>query len=86
MAARPRQRDESSPRRARLRTFSGNPWVYRGLFLVSMLIVVQHLLVHAGWRPLPLTMGWQDVVVGYPTAVLVAFAALFLWGRDPVRR
>jgi len=51
-----------------------------------MLIVVQHLLVHAGWRPLPLTMGWQDVVVGYPTAVLVAFAALFLWGRDPVRR
>lgn len=86
MAAEPRWRDEPSPRRRRLRTVMASPWVYRGLLLLSMAIVVQHLLAHAGWQPLSLTMGWQDVVVGYPTAVLVAFAGLFVWGRDPVRR
>lgn len=62
------------------------PVVHRLLFLLAALIVVQHLVAHAGLRPLPMSMGWQDVLVGYPAAVLVAMVALMLWGKNPVPR
>ncbi len=39
------------------------------LFALAALTAVQHLVAHAGWRPLPLSMGWQDILVGYPTAI-----------------
>lgn len=42
------------------------------LFALAGLVVVQHLLAHAGMRPLPMSMGWQDVIVGYPTAIVLA--------------
>lgn len=41
------------------------------LFVLGGLIAGQHILAHLGVRPLPLTMGWQDLLVGYPTALLV---------------
>ncbi len=49
-----------------------------GWALVSLAIIIGagHLLAHLGWRPLPLTMGWQDLLVGYPTAALLGIAGL----------
>lgn len=59
------------------------PVVYRVLLLLAILIVVQHLFAHAGFRPLSLTMGWQDLRVGYPAGVMVGLVLLMLWGKNP---
>lgn len=42
------------------------------LFGLAGLAAVQHLLAHAGWRPIPISMGWQDILIGYPTAIVLA--------------
>lgn len=68
---------------SRVRLLLERPVVYGTLFALAILIVVQHLFAHAGFRPLPLSMGWQDILVGYPTAVVVAIWALMLWGKNP---
>jgi hypothetical protein len=39
------------------------------LFGLAVFVALQHLVAHAGFRPLPISMGWQDILVGYPTAV-----------------
>jgi len=35
-------------------------------------VAIQHLVAHAGLGPLPLSMGWQDVLVGYLMVIVVA--------------
>lgn len=66
-----------------------NNWTWRRivswtLFGLAAVIAVQHLLAHAGWQPLPVSLGWQDLLVGYPTAGLLAIVAAFmLEGRSP---
>lgn len=66
-----------------------NNWTWRritswSLFGLALLVLVQHLLAHVGWRPLPLSMGWQDLLVGYPTAGLLAIVGAFtLEARSP---
>lgn len=57
-------------------------WV---LFGLALLIVVQHLLAHSGWRPLPFSMGWQDLLVGYPMAGLIAILGAFIVEARPHR-
>ncbi len=42
-----------------------------GLMALAFGIAAQHIVAHMGWRPLPFTMGWQDILVGYPTAGLL---------------
>ena len=42
------------------------------LFALAGLVAAQHLLAHAGFRPLPISMGWQDILVGYPAAIVLA--------------
>jgi hypothetical protein len=39
------------------------------LFGFAGLVAVQHLLAHGGFRPIPMSMGWQDILIGYPTAI-----------------
>ena len=58
-------------------------WASRIFMLIGLLIAVQHLVAHAGFRPVPAGMGLQDLVIGYPTAILVFFAGLIIWGRSP---
>jgi hypothetical protein len=54
------------------------------LFGLGAVIAVQHLLAHAGWQPLPVSLGWQDLLVGYPTAGLLAIVGAFmLEGSSP---
>ena len=60
-------------------------WLARVLMFAGVLIAVQHLFAHAGYRPIPLSMGFQDLFIGYPTASLVGLAGLFIWGRAPHR-
>lgn len=42
------------------------------LFGLAGLIAVQHVLAHGGFRPIPISMGWQDLLIGYPTAIVIA--------------
>jgi hypothetical protein len=42
------------------------------LVSLAVLVAVVDLLAHLGLRPLPLTVGWQDLLVGYLMAALLA--------------
>lgn len=44
------------------------------LFALAGIIAVQHVLAHGGFRPIPISMGWQDLLLGYPMAILLAVA------------
>lgn len=55
------------------------------LAIAALIVAIQHLLAHAGWRPVPLTMGAQDLFMGYPVAMLIGVAAVFIWGSIPSR-
>lgn len=70
----------------KLRGASRRLWITRLLWLAAGVVVVVHLLAHSGWRPIPLTMGWQDLLIGYPMAGALALAALFAWGSTPAHR
>lgn len=56
-------------------------WSLMGL---GVLVALQHLVAHAGTRPLPFSMGWQDLVVGYPMAILLVIAGAMM--LDPRSR
>ena len=63
-------------------------WTWRrttswSLFVLAGIVALQHLLAHAGWRPVPLSMGWQDVFMGYPAALLLAILGGVLMDPNP---
>lgn len=60
-------------------------WTARTLMLVGLIIISQHLVAHAGYRPIPMAMGVQDLTIGYPAGALVLIAGVFIWGRKPSR-
>jgi hypothetical protein len=53
------------------------------LFGVAGLVAVQHLVAHGGFRPLGLSMGWQDILVGYPTAIGLAIIGALMLDPNP---
>lgn len=56
------------------------------LFVLALLVASQHLLAHLGWRPIPVSMGWQDLLIGYPAAgVLGVLGAICLEARSARR-
>lgn len=57
----------------------------RLLAVLALLIAGQHVLAHAGWQPLPIGMGWQDLLVGYPMAAVLGVVAAIVWGNTPGR-
>lgn len=42
------------------------------LFALAGVVAGQHVLAHGGFRPIPISMGLQDILLGYPTAILLA--------------
>lgn len=61
-------------------------WAARLLAALALTVGVVHLLAHAGWQPIPIGMGKQDLLIGYPVAGLVGMAALYIWGSTPSRK
>lgn len=53
------------------------------LFVLAGFVAVQHLFAHAGFQPLPFSMGWQDLLVGYPTAAVLAVAGAIALDPNP---
>lgn len=48
------------------------------LFALAVVVAVQHIIAHGGFRPIPLNMGWQDLLIGYPMAGLIFIVGLFV--------
>lgn len=77
-----RQRQREMNRQLRVWT----PRRVAGWFLVALAVVmgVTHWLAHLGWRPIPLAMGWQDLMLGYPAAgFLAVVGSIVLTARGP---
>lgn len=55
-------------------------WALVGLGLV---VGVNHMVMHLGGLWLPMSPGWQDLLVGYPTAGLLAVAGFIVLGQKP---
>ena len=53
------------------------------LFVLAGLVAVQHLVAHGGFGPLPMSMGWQDILVGYPTAMVLAIIGAIMLDPNP---
>lgn len=53
------------------------------LFALAGVVAIQHLVAHAGFRPIPISMGWQDLLLGYPMAVVLAFVGLLALDPNP---
>lgn len=53
------------------------------LMLLAILIVAQHVLAHGGFQPVPVSMGWQDIFLGYPMGLFVFLAGAILIDPKP---
>lgn len=53
-------------------------WTLAG---VAVLMAVVHWVAHIGYRPIPLSMGWQDLLIGYPMAAFLGIAAIIILGQ-----
>ena len=54
--------------------------------VVAMAVALVHWLAHVGYRPIPLTMGAQDLFVGYPAAALLGVVAVIILGQRTTGR
>lgn len=67
-------------RRARLRDKQRRKWTARGLWLAAAVVGVTHLLSHLGaFQVLP-SAAAQDLLIGYPTAAVLAVTGLVVLG------
>lgn len=55
-------------------------WTFFGL---ALLVAGQHLLAHAGLRPLPMSMARQDIFIGYPAAFVLAIVGGLTMDPNP---
>ena len=79
------RRSEATDFDRRMRRETLLTWTARALMFVGVVIVAQHLVAHAGYRGVPLSMGAQDLLIGYPTGALVMLLGVLIWGRNPSR-
>ena len=79
-----RERQKQVNRQLRLWT----PRRVAGWMLAAVAIVVAavHWVAHIGYRPIPLSMGAQDVFIGYPAAALFGVVAVVVLGQTTVKR
>ncbi len=66
-------------------------WTPRRIFgwslaVVAMAVAVVHWTAHIGYRPIPLSMGAQDLLLGYPAAALLGVTAAIILGQTTTRR
>lgn len=55
-------------------------WSLMGL---GGVVAIQHVIAHAGTRPLPFSMGWQELVAGYPMAMFLVIGGAMLLDPRP---
>lgn len=67
-----------------------SPWTRRrvaawGLMGLGVGVAAQHVVAHGGFRSLPLSMGWQDILAGYPMAIVLGVVGAMLLDPRPTR-
>lgn len=55
-------------------------WLLMGL---GGVVAIQHVVAHGGAQLWPISMGWQDLLVGYPMAMLLVIAGAILIDPRP---
>jgi len=53
---------------------------------VAIVVAAVHWVAHIGYRPIPLSMGAQDLLIGYPAAALFGVVAVVVLGQTTVKR
>ncbi|TQL68887.1 hypothetical protein FB381_2786 [Nocardioides albertanoniae] len=81
--ARTRRGQKKSAAERQLSKWTRRRILSTALFAAAGLVAVQHLLAHGGFQPLPISMGWQDLLVGYPMAILLAIGGGIAMDPDP---
>lgn len=81
-AARERQRQVNR----QLRLWTPRRVVGWTVAAVAIAVAVVHWTAHIGYRPIPLSMGAQDILIGYPAAALIGLAAVVILGQTTPRR
>lgn len=66
-------------------------WTPRRLLAWAMMIfaaamALNHLLMHMGFSWLPLSQGWQDLLVGWPMAGVIAIVGAIVLGAEPTAK
>lgn len=69
-----RRRAKKSAVDKQLSSWSNRRVLSWSLFILAGIVAIQHLLAHGGFRPIPISMGWQDLLLGYPMALVLAVA------------
>ncbi|MEP6814390.1 MAG: hypothetical protein ABI873_02430 [Marmoricola sp.] len=66
-----------------LRTWTPGRIIAWALVGLGLVVGVNHMFMHLGGQWLPMSQGLQDVLVGYPTAGLLAVAGFVILGQKP---
>jgi hypothetical protein len=53
------------------------------LFILALVVAGQHLLAHAGLKPLPMSMSKQDIFLGYPAALALGILGALTMDPNP---
>lgn len=81
-AARDRQRQVNR----QLRVWTPRRIVGWTLAVVAVVVGVVHWTAHVGYRPIPLSMSAQDLLLGYPAAAVLGITAAMVLGQTKARR
>ena len=81
-AARERQRQVDR----QLRVWTPRRFLGWTLAAVAIVVATVHWIAHIGYRPIPLSMGAQDLLIGYPAAALLGVVAVIILGQTTARR
>jgi hypothetical protein len=66
-----------------LRTWSPRRIIAWSIIAFAGLMAANHIVAHVGESWLPMSLGWQDLLVGYPMAAVVALVGFIILGQMP---
>lgn len=49
----------------------------------AVLVAINHMFAHLGSAWLPISLGWQDLLAGYPMAGVLALIGFIILGQNP---
>lgn len=55
------------------------------MFVLAIVMAIMHVFAHGGWKPIPLSMGWQDLLLGYPMAAVIFVAGAMILDPHPTK-
>lgn len=66
-----------------LRAWSPRRIIAWAIIIFAVAMAANHILAHMGESWLPMSLGWQDLLVGYPMAGIIALVGFIILGQMP---